>query len=760
MYYVLIYNRHTHIYKHYINTHSLYISFKHTLRIYLKYLINTVSDSTQLIVSTGDTPAFSMTKSFKDALNRSSRPIPGIKDPRAAPPKSSVNPFNLKINKPKFDVLNRSVSGSRGNSVNSRTRAVAVRSATLLPQLQEKNRAHVSSFIDRRFGAKDASGLSKEEVMQERFAKEQQRLATKKLGRKNKFDLNSIKDDEEDDESALSLTHGGRSIEQMDDDELETYDGDDDYQGDEEEAYNARGRSGQLDRDLVSSGHFGGPAINSDEKKSKADVMKELIAKSKFYKMERQKIKEENEALTEDVNEAFAAIRGNLRVLNDEDRKQLRKEEPSASSVINDDEYEATLKELTFDPRSKPSDRTLTPEEREEKEKKRSDEQKKALLERMKNPEDINKEKGNEESDNEDEENIDPELKRIAERQFKLMRDFCHTGSAESYKKLVEYATKQPRTMIQLAKSIRADISKLSDAFTKRSNENGRGAVMPALGPIRLLLLVSRIFSCSDFHHVVATPAQLLLAYYLGVGRMTKLEHAKRALALVYCSLQFQGIGKRCVPEALQILYTLLNIRGSKSDSSSHSHYFCRPLGKSLVEEMREEYQESKPDHVEYSMLFDSEVELSASQLYALTVKLSENVLTNLEEGNYPALKEAAKPFHLLLPKNKCFNRCANDTNAKSLQLQQHKPLALPLLTPDFSADYSLETRKRSGQDHDEQSAARIKRAHKREYKGAVRELKRDAAFLAEHKVKETRRKDAEYKSKINKIIGSIGNGN
>ena len=30
----------------------------------------------------------------------------------------------------------------------------------------------------------------------------------------------------------------------MDDDELETYDGDDDYQGDEEEAYNARGRTG------------------------------------------------------------------------------------------------------------------------------------------------------------------------------------------------------------------------------------------------------------------------------------------------------------------------------------------------------------------------------------------------------------------------------------------------------------------------------------------------------------------------------------
>ena len=600
--------------------------------------------------------------------------------------------------------------------------------------------------------------------MQERFAQEQQRLASKKVGRRNKFDLNSIKDEEEPiEEVNLSLTHAGKSIEQMDDDELETYDGDDDdYQGNEEEAYNARAQTGQLDRDLVSAGHFGGPNFaNSNEKKSKQDVMKELIAKSKFYKMERQKIKEENEALCEDVNEAFASIRGNLKVLNEEDRKKLRDNSSNSSGandlrVAEEDEYEATLKELTFDPRSKPSDRTLTPEERAEKDKKRSDEQTKALLERMKNPADAKNDKESDGSESEGEGEIDPELKRISERQFKLMRDFCHTGSLESYRKLVEYATKQPRTMIQLAKSIRSDLAKLSESFTKRSNENGRGAVMPALGPIRLLLLVSRIFSCSDFHHVVATPAQLLLSYYLGVGRMTKLEHVKRALGLIYCSLQFQLVGKRCVPEALQVLYTLLKAF-KPTASSAGSHYFCRPLGKTLVGELRCCEEKERASAAE---LFDSESTLSGGQLYSLTVKMSESLLTNLEAGNYPALREAARPFSLLLPKNRCFHRCATDTPATSLQLQQHKPLSLPLLTPDYSADYNPENRKRPGLDAEEHSAARLKRAHKREFKGAVRELKRDAAFLAAHKVKETRKKDAEYKTKINKIIGSIGNGN
>ena len=713
-----------------------------------------------------------MTKSFKAALSRSKGPIPGVRGNSfsQAAPNVKLNPFNLKVNKPKFDVLNRSVSGSRGNAVNSRTKAHAVRSATILPQLQEKNRAHTSSFIDRRFGVKNnnlngsSTALSREEIMQERFAREQQRLVKKK---NSKFDLNSYEDktgsSNASEEVDLSLTHGGRNISQMDDEDLENYDQDYD-QEDETEAYNSR-KTGQLDKDFVSAGHFGsGGGGNSDEKKSKQDVMKELIAKSKFYKMERQKIKEENEALCEDVNEAFAAIRQNLKVIQAEDRKKI-----AVQTVPEDDEYEATLKELTFDPRSKPSDRTLTPEEREDKEKKRLDEQTKALIERMnKDGANENDENNSHNDDQGEPRDIDPELKRIAQKQYKLMREFCHTGDIDSYTKLVEYATKQPRTMIQLARSIRSDLGKLSESFTKRSNENGRGALMPAIGPIRLLLLVSRIFSCSDYHHVVATPSQLLLSYYLGVGRMTKLDHVQRALALVYCSIQFQLVGKRCVPEALQVLFTILrasSVNSANDSIEAASHYFCRPMGKSVVESLKSSSKFKGP--CDLSRLFsaskDKESPLKSDELIFFAVKLSEEVFGLLESGNYPALREASRPFSLLLPRNELFKRLTTELPAaKSLQLQHHKPLSLPLLTPDFAADYSMEHRKRSGggQDADEQTVSRMKRAHKREYKGAVRELKRDAAFLSTHKLKDTKRKDAEYKSKMNRIIGSIGNGN
>lgn len=736
-----------------------------------------------------------MTKSFKDALNRSKAAIPGIKDGNSVG-REKANPFNMKVNKPKFEVLNRNVIGSRGNVVRSKSKAASVRSATLLPQLQEKTRAHVSSFIDRRFGSKE-SGLSREDVMQERFAREQQRLVKSK--RKSRFDLNSLDTDDNendgvDDEKGLigggSLTHGGRSISQMDDDELEGYA--DDFNGDGEEdeivgydgssAYQSS-KGGQLDREFVSSGHFGGPGFTASSRfaepssapKSKQEIMKELIAKSKFYKAERQKIKEENEALCEDVNEAFAAIRGNLKLIKDDEDSNHK-----ADRTVEVDEYESVLKELTFDPRSKPSDRTLTLEEKTEKDRKKMEEQTKALLERMKPSE--NTENTPVEEIDKDEGSVDPELKRIGARQFELMRSFCHTGSEAAYGALVDYAVKQPRTMILLARLIRTDLGRLATSFTKRSNATGRGAVMPAFGPIRLLLLVARIFSCSDFHHVVATPAQLLLAYYLGVGRMTNLDHVQRALALVYCATQFQEVGKRCVPEALQLLYTLLrrtNYRNFDSSKTVKSHYFCRPLGKKLSLELQDDCDKSIINNSEplaYSKLFSdnnnninndndnhntsvNDNKLTIRELKDFVVGLTVKIFEQLKSGNYPALREAAGPFAELIPENEFICACATaEDEGRFLQLQKHKPLALPLLTPDFSTDYSIDSRGgRRGDDKND--ASRMKRALKREFKGAVRELKRDAAFLAEHRVKETRRKDAEYKSKMNKIIGNINNG-
>lgn len=744
--------------------------------------------------------------SFKDALKKSlpvqasfagkRKAKAGKPDPAAA---KKQNPFNTKVTKPKFEVLNKYDRGVSGNMVKSRTKAHAVRSATLLPQLKELKRAHTSSFIDRRFGERDRT-MTKEEVMQERFAREQQRLA-RKQSRKNKFDLNRLPDDdlEEGGEDGFELTHGGRSLAQMDDEELEDYD---EYQldddGDDEETIGLFGkknaRGGNLDKSLVSSAHFGGFGDDEGRPKSKQEVMKELIAKSKFYKHERQRIKEENEAMTEDLNAMFTEIRGNLQVLSESDRRKLKEAssasatttDGSAAAAANVDDYESVLKDLTFDPRSRPTDRTLSPEEREKLEKERAEAKEKAMLARMLPEEERKRLKGVEDVDgnadydeSEEDENVDlssavpvdPELVKISKHQAGLMRAFCkasdQTQAQQHYADLIQYARKQPRTMIQLARSMRSEIGRLSTAFTERCNRTGRGTFMPAASSLRLLLLVSRIFSCSDFHHIVATPAQLLMAYYLRVGRITKLGHIQRALGLVYLATQFQETGRRCIPEALEVLFTVLSACEANPEAlKSYSHYFRRPMSRSLFEAFSGLKTAEDVSFDPSLLLFadgdgDKEQQLSPAVLLKFAQELTVKVFEILQQGDYPAMKEALHPFTFLkhCPASLQELYSAACSGSSSLQLQSHKPLALPMLTPEFEVDYSIDGRGRGRDVASELRAeARMKAAHRREYKSAVRELKRDAAFLAEHEIRERRAKDAAYKARMNQIIGSIGN--
>lgn len=105
-------------------------------------------------------------------------------------------------------------------------------------------------------------------------------------------------------------------------------------------------------------------------KKSKNEVMKEIIAKSKFHKMERQLIKEKVEQETEmlDDQENFNELLAELRNSGNFDKT------PAAESLNNkdsyaqkketaDDRYDKAILELAHDKRAKAADRTKTEEE-------------------------------------------------------------------------------------------------------------------------------------------------------------------------------------------------------------------------------------------------------------------------------------------------------------------------------------------------------------------------------------------------------------
>ncbi|KAG5437125.1 hypothetical protein PCK2_001025, partial [Pneumocystis canis] len=116
---------------------------------------------------------------------------------------------------------------------------------------------------------------------------------------------------------------------------------------------------GDIDFETVDEKHFGGfKDLELNKKKTKSEIMKEIIAKSKLQKYQRQKIKEdddiERETLDAEINDLRLLLSKNNEIIFPATEKtQLNK----------DIQYDLDVKELAYEKRACPSSRTKTDEE-------------------------------------------------------------------------------------------------------------------------------------------------------------------------------------------------------------------------------------------------------------------------------------------------------------------------------------------------------------------------------------------------------------
>lgn len=277
--------------------------------------------------------------------------------------RGEFNPFENKVQKTKFEILGRKMKGTSGKPTLSKQIGEENRKKTLLVEMKNKHRR--GGIIDKRFGENNPS-LTPEERMLERFTREKQKSSSKATSMFN------LDDDEED----LSLTHYGQSLSTMDDFD----DAGLGLSDDEEEKK-------QMDGKIVSRLHFGGfdddvKAEEGDRHKSKHEIMKEIIAKSKMHKLERQNAKQEDDELRENLDDELDDIRGLL------ETKPARRPLPSQNALFKRNEnenprdkidealddysdYDKAIRDLANDQRAQATDRTKTEEELalEEKEK-------------------------------------------------------------------------------------------------------------------------------------------------------------------------------------------------------------------------------------------------------------------------------------------------------------------------------------------------------------------------------------------------------
>ncbi|XP_071089794.1 nucleolar protein 14-like isoform X2 [Haliotis cracherodii] len=247
-----------------------------------------------------------------------------------------TNPFEVKVNRQKHQVLGRKVAKhDRGLPGVSRSKANKRRKETLLQEYEQRFKSN--KLVDRRFGENDTS-LSVEDKMLKRYAIERE----KHTGG-NKFNLN---DDEE-------LTHYGQSlseIEKFDDPEISDEDED----------------SGKIGGDMVAREHFGGfmtrkdPSEAEDDQRSWKEKMEAMIAKSKKEKFDRQFEREKTAELTEELDEQWKDVAQLLRGMTGK----------TENKPANDD-YDIAVRELKFEIKGKATDRLKTVEELAKEEKER-----------------------------------------------------------------------------------------------------------------------------------------------------------------------------------------------------------------------------------------------------------------------------------------------------------------------------------------------------------------------------------------------------
>lgn len=244
--------------------------------------------------------------------------------------RQQFNPFDVKVvrNKREDALAKKQTVGKPGIS-----KQAGEDRRKLEWEAKKARKNKTGGIVDRRFGESNKH-MSAEEKMLERFTKS-------KLAQANKKSIYNLDDDEDDDFN--TLTHKGHRLNDDFDEDVEVSDAED-----EDDDFFSKKRSAPAESNVE-----GQP----ERKKTKAEVMKEVMAKSKHYKHLRQKAHEETMEKVGELDDDFDNVM--------DDIFEVTKDLPvtDSKSSEKDLEYEMKVTEAKLDKKSTPADRTKTQEE-------------------------------------------------------------------------------------------------------------------------------------------------------------------------------------------------------------------------------------------------------------------------------------------------------------------------------------------------------------------------------------------------------------
>ncbi|KAL8777460.1 MAG: hypothetical protein Q9213_007857 [Squamulea squamosa] len=302
--------------------------------------------------------------------------------------------------------------------------------------------------------------------------------------------------------------------------------------------------------------------------------------------------------------------------------------------------------------------------------------------------------------------------------------------------------------------------------------------LQPTAGDLILFTAIGTIFPTSDHFHQVVTPAMLYIGFYLGQRVPQSLDEMAKGIYLCTLCLQYQKHSKRYVPELLN--YTL-NAVWALAPAQHKAITGFIPLHSlpgsfRLTKEPNGSLQKLKiSDTVPTENVSEGSREglklALLNTLITLCSKMAElwtgtsaftdifePVATVLEHiGSRSCASKIGKPIRVkaqeTLHEIQDLLRKARIAR-KPLLLHNHRPLPIKTSIPKFEESFNPD--KHYDPDRDRAEMNKLKAEHKKERKGALRELRKDANFIAKESLREKKEKDAQYEKKYKRLVAEI----
>ncbi|KAM3525631.1 hypothetical protein NHJ13051_003898 [Beauveria bassiana] len=321
----------------------------------------------------------------------------------------------------------------------------------------------------------------------------------------------------------------------------------------------------------------------------------------------------------------------------------------------------------------------------------------------------------------------------------------------------------------------------ISNRFRHHLKEIGEQRTL-SLEPSDLLLLsaIGSIFPTSDHFHQVVTPAMLTIGRYLGQKVPKQLADFATGTFLCILSLQYQQLAKRYVPEVINFTINTLCALAPIAPSTQITttipiHEYPQKRFVSAAATIRRlRFTDCIPGDAGDSVPA-SEAAIVSAAILATTLQVldaaadlwtgksafietfapalcaSKHLVSKSCRSKLPS--SIAQQAEKLATKLERMSRLAHIAR-RPLELHHHRRLAIKSFIPKF--EETFDPSKHYDHDRERAELAKLQKEHKRERKGAMRELRKDANFMAREKLRTKIAKDEAYEKKFKRLVSEI----